>query len=138
MAKLNNKGYMLVELILASAIAFGMAYFLLSLTMKIKDKNDNFMVESLTLTDKAIITNIIMKDIYAGADSKCSELKKKITINGNKFIYKDKDNNNKINIVNQYAKLGVPKCDDGNNLIIPLTVKQLAKKNEDFAVKIYY
>ena len=35
----NNKGYMLVEIILASVIAFGITYFIVDLTIKLKNKN---------------------------------------------------------------------------------------------------
>ena len=62
--KLNNKGYMLVEIILASVIAFGVAYFLLDLVIKLKNKNDDLFVDTLARTDQAIITNTIMRDIY--------------------------------------------------------------------------
>ena len=45
MKKLNNKGYLTVEVVLASVIAFGLAYFLLNLTIKVKDKNDDMLVK---------------------------------------------------------------------------------------------
>ena len=41
--KLNKKGYMLVEIILASALAFGLAYFILELTLKVKEKDDDLI-----------------------------------------------------------------------------------------------
>ena len=59
MKKLNNKGYMLVEIILASVIAFGVAYFILDLVIKLKNKNDDLFVDTpvsythLTLPTKA-------------------------------------------------------------------------------------
>ena len=61
--KLNNKGYMLIEIVLASVIAFGLAYFMLELTLKLKNKNDDLMVETLMATDNAIISNAIMREL---------------------------------------------------------------------------
>ena len=61
MVKLNSKGYMLVEIILASVIAFGVAYFIINLTIKLKNKNDDMLVETQVKTDQAIITNKLMK-----------------------------------------------------------------------------
>ena len=50
--KLNNKGYMLVEIILASALAFGLTFFIIDLTIKLKNKNDDLVVETLISTDR--------------------------------------------------------------------------------------
>ncbi len=63
MRKLNNKGYLIVELILASVLAMTMAYFLLNLVVKLSKKNQDLYVETVLLTDKAIITNTIMDDV---------------------------------------------------------------------------
>lgn len=84
--KLNNKGYMLIEIILASAIAFGLAYFMLELTLKLKNKNDDLLVETLTNTDNAIISNAIMKYLNENSDGVN-------TICGDRIITKDTDNN---------------------------------------------
>ena len=59
----NNKGYMLVEIIVASAIALVMAYFLIDITIKLVDKNNDYYIDSVLLTDKNIITKEIMDDI---------------------------------------------------------------------------
>ena len=134
MKKLNNKGYMLIELILASALAFGIAYFLISLTMQLKNKNDDMLVETLTMTDQAIITNIIMKDLYAnnGVDFNCDDI---IVENEKTFKYKDK-----INTINEYAKIGtIQNCNNDDSMIsftIPLSVTQLSDK--DFNIYIRY
>ena len=37
----NNKGYMLVEIILAFAITFALLYFMMDLVFKIKNKKEN-------------------------------------------------------------------------------------------------
>ena len=49
--KLNRKGYMLVEIILASAIAFGVGYFILQMVINLKNKNDDLLVETLSAID---------------------------------------------------------------------------------------
>lgn len=66
MKKLNNKGYMLVEIILASVIAFSVAYYLINLTFKFKDQNMDLY--NLTVIDNAKIniTKNIMEDLKQG------------------------------------------------------------------------
>ena len=61
--KLNNKGYMLVEIIVASVIALVMAYFLIDITINLVNKNNDYYVESTLLTDKSLVTKEIMEDI---------------------------------------------------------------------------
>ena len=61
--KLNNKGYMLVEVIIASAIALIMAYFLIDITITLTNKNNDYYVESTLITDKNLITKEIMDDV---------------------------------------------------------------------------
>lgn len=129
MKKLNNKGYMLVEIILASAIAFGIAYFLLDLVIKLKNKNDDLLVDTLAKTDQAIITNTIMRDIYNNEDISCSD----ISINNNKLIYKDKTLE-----INKYTTINSPTCtiNESNITInIPLQVKT-TKKSYDVNINI--
>lgn len=123
MKKLNNKGYMLVEIILASVIAFGVAYFILDLVIKLKNKNDDLFVDTLARTDQAIITNTIMRDIYnKNTQFSCNN----ISVDGNKFKYKDT-----IIEVNKYTTIGAITCNvTSTNLIelnIPLKVKTTKK-----------
>ena len=61
--KLNNKGYMLVEIIIASVLAFSVVYYLLNLTYDFKDKNEDVYFSTATLSDKINITNNIMNDL---------------------------------------------------------------------------
>lgn len=61
--KLNNKGYMLVEIIIASVLAFSVAYYLLNLTYDFKDKNEDVYFSTATLSDKINITKNIMNDL---------------------------------------------------------------------------
>lgn len=60
---LNNKGYMLVEIIVASAIALTMAFFLMEMTLKIVNSNNDYYEESVLLFDKNIVTKEIMDDV---------------------------------------------------------------------------
>lgn len=131
--KLNNKGYMLIEIILASAIAFGLAYFMLELTLKLKNKNDDLLVETLTNTDNAIISNAIMRELNDNnGNFDCSKITindKKISING-KFVTE----------VNKYSSLGSCKDDDSSetrkHIVIPLTIT--GQNNKHFDVDLYY
>ena len=125
MKKLNNKGYMLVEIILASVIAFGVAYFILDLVIKLKNKNDDLFVDTLARTDQAIITNTIMRVIYdKNTQFSCNNISK--SDDGTKFIYKDT-----IIEVNKYTTIGTIYCKvTPPNLIelnIPLTVNTTQK-----------
>ena len=130
----NNRGYMLVEIILASVIAFGIAYFIITLTVNLKNKNDDLMVETLAVTDQTIISNKIMKYLLTeNASFECNLTKDVIKY---KNVSGDIDT---IDIVNDYTDVGEIKCDiiDNNVIInVPLTVKQITDK--DFDVNISY
>lgn len=131
MKKLNNKGYMLVEIILASAIAFGIAYFLLDLVIKLKNKNDDLLVDTLAKTDQAIITNTIMRDIYNDIVISCDD----ISINNNKLTYKGKTFE-----INKYATINslAYNCEITESNIkinIPLQVKT-TNKSYDVTIDI--
>jgi len=137
--KLNNKGYMLIEIILASVIAMTIAYFMTDLTLKIKNKNDDLLVKTLVSTDQAIIYNAIMKDLYSGRyvdGVSCDDISGKVVINNTKNIFKY---NNFTNIVSEYAMLGNFNCVDKTDYLeitVPLSVKQLP--DDDFNVNIKY
>ena len=125
MKKLNNKGYMLVEIILASVIAFGVAYFILDLVIKLKNKNDDLFVDTLARTDQAIITNTIMRDIYnKNTQFSCENILNNISVEDNKFKYNDTINDTIIIEVNKYTTIGDITCnvESPNLLNIPLTV----------------
>lgn len=68
MKRLNNKGYMLVEIIVASVIAFSVAYYLLNLTYKFKDKSEDIYYSTTMLSDKINITKNIMNDLEKISD----------------------------------------------------------------------
>lgn len=130
---LNNKGYMLIEIVLASVIAFGLAYFMLELTIKLKNKNDDLMVETLMATDNAIISNAIMRELQENnGNFDCSKITisdKKVSING-KFVTE----------VNEYANLS--QCVDNDSsdtkkhIVIPMMI--IGQNNKHFDVDLYY
>ena len=95
---LNNRGYVLVEIVLASVLAFGVAYYILNLTIKLKDKNMDLMVRTLTATDQAIIQNKLVGYLKTGDNAfDCS----KINIDYDKKIISY--NGNVIDVLNDYA-----------------------------------
>ena len=135
---LNRKGYMLVEIILASVIAFGIAYFILDMTIKLKNKNDDLLVETQVMTDKTIINNKLMKyAIDKGQEFDCS----KLAVEGNTISY-DGDT---IDILNGYTNIEYNsnncKVDIDKATIsvhIGLDVPQMADKNFDINLNYRY
>lgn len=80
---------MLVEIIVASVIAFSVAYYLLNLTYKFKDKSEDIYYSTTMLSDKINITKNIMNDLEKISDKSSDGLGKgtdnntyTITING--------------------------------------------------------
>lgn len=63
MIKLNRKGYMTVEIIIASVIAFSIAFFLMEITMKLVDITDNEYINTNFMTDKALVMKNVKKNI---------------------------------------------------------------------------
>lgn len=127
----NNKGYMLIEVILASVMAIGVAAFLAGITIKLKNKNDDLLVKSLVSTDQGIIYNTIMEDVYDN-DLSASQVCTKLSASGNNVSY-----NGIVTIVSEYAKVGTLKCDEGKKLIvIPISVEQLPDENFDIVIKL--
>ena len=130
MKRLNNRGYVLIEIILASAIAFGIAYFILDLTIKLKNKNDDLVVRTLTQTDRGIITNRFMS--YMVDDNfSCDNVK----IVDNTIKYNDEV----IDIVNKYAKLENYNCSITSNRVnLKFFIKVRQLEEENFNVDINY
>ena len=130
MKRLNNRGYVLIEIILASAIAFGIAYFILDLTIKLKNKNDDLVVRTLTQTDRGIITNRFMG--YMVDDNfSCDNVK----IVDNTIKYNDEV----IDIVNKYAKLENYNCSITSNRVnLKFFIKVRQLEEENFNVDINY
>lgn len=138
MKKLNNKGYMLVEIVLASAIAFGLAYFLLDLIIKVKNKNDDLLVKSLVSTDQAIIANAIMRDLYTSSNIDsflCSNIK----FSGNTFTYTDTNGNDTTVILSEYTDVGTVSCPTDVVGSIHINIKISGKlSDEDFTLDLLY
>lgn len=134
----NNKGYMLIEVILASVMAIGVAAFLAGITIKLKNKNDDLLVKSLVSTDQGIIYNTIMEDVYdndLSASQVCTKLSVYYDNEGCKCYKVEYDN--VVTAVSEYAKVGTLKCDEGKKLIvIPIGVEQLPDENFDIVIKL--
>ena len=144
--KLNNRGYMLVEIILASAIAFGMAFFLTNMTIKLKNKNDDMLIETIVSTDQAIISNAIMRELKGqGCDTikePGNELIKLVNVDGSnsKKVYV---NDKLVTITSEYATVYDMDCIKDPNtdvtmvrVSVPIRVKQLPDRN--FDVELYW
>ena len=65
--KLNRKGYLTVEIILASTIAFAIAFFLIEITVKLVSKTDDVYHETVIAYDDAIIINNIINTIITAS-----------------------------------------------------------------------
>ena len=63
---LNRKGYMLVEIVVASVLAMSIAYYLLNLTYKFKNTNEDLYQSYNYMSDKILITKNIMNDLERG------------------------------------------------------------------------
>lgn len=132
MRHLNNKGYMLVEIVLAFAIALGIVYFMLDLTINLKNKNDDLMVIALTQTDRTIIMNGLMSNI--DDDDFCSNIE---IDKGNNIVKYD---GKVIDILNKYALVGDFVCGDSSDsswkkIEISISVKQLPDENFNIYIK---
>lgn len=80
MKKLNRRGYMTIEIILASTVTFIIAFFLIDITMKLVDTTDDAYADTVLATDKALITKNIKENLekdlcfYNGIDTvNCSD-----------------------------------------------------------------
>ena len=132
--KLNKKGYMLVEIILASALAFGLAFFIIDLVIRLKNKNNDLLVETLITTDKTIITNKLMS--YAQSETKDFDCNK-LTITGNTVKYDEEV----IDIITDYANVGELSCSTKAgkvSITIPISVPQTPDKDYDITFDYKY
>lgn len=64
--KLNRKGYMLVEIIISFTLAMSIAYYLLNLTYKFKNMDEDIYMSTIFIKDKILVTKNIMNDIDRG------------------------------------------------------------------------
>ena len=91
------------------------AYFLLNLVVKMSSKNQDLYVETALLTDKAIMTNLVMEDI-----NKYTLVGVSQSGNSVNFDFKDKDNNDikKKLVVDTDDKSVTYSNEDGSNAIV--------------------
>lgn len=70
--KLNRKGYMTIEIILAAVITFFIAFFLIDITMDLSGTTDDAYTDTVLVTDKALITKNIKENLESDIrDSGC-------------------------------------------------------------------
>lgn len=137
--KNNNKGYVLIEIILAFSIAFIMIYFMMDLIIKVKNKNDDLVASLIVQTEQSIITNKLMERLYLDVETNADmdEFCNNITIDSSSKTIKYKDQvinkiDDSIDIGNNFSC----ESDSGNLKIrIPLNVKQIQR---DYDVLINY
>ena len=91
------------------------AYFLLNLVVKMSNKNQDLYVETALLTDKAIMTNLVMEDV-----NKYTLVGVSQSGNSVNFDFKDKDNNDikKKLVVDTDNKSVTYSNEDGSNAIV--------------------
>ena len=143
MKKMNNKGYMLVEIIMAFAITFTLLYFMMDLVLKMKNNNDDLLVETVVKTDSTIITNGLME--YAKnvtnkseAQSFCSKIeigsdKKTVKYAGN--VIDVIDDNSLIDSSGYFCNF----AEKGRLKVrIPVKVKQMKDENFDIILDYRY
>ena len=136
--KSRSKGYMLVEIILASTIAFAIAYLIINLTIKIKNKNDDLMTTTLTSTDQTIVSNKLSALLEEkGKDFDCGKLE----INGKTITYEG----NPVDTLNEYASYNISdKKEDwcyvdpeGTYIKINLPIEIKQQQDEYYDVNLY-
>lgn len=119
MRKLNNKGYLLVEIIVAFSLAMAFLYIISDITIRVKNKNDDLKVRMLATVDQTVIYNMIMSEAYH-----YDKDDKNINFNGtrcllgvssNKFTYQSKNF-----FVSDYVTLSNSSC---SSKIVKLNVK---------------
>ena len=161
MPKLNRKGYLAVEVILASVVAVSIAVFLIDLTVKMVNKTNDNYTNTLFLTDKALITNHLRKEIKQDMKNN-SGLKSAGIKNGScyleykndfgKWINISKDEENRdaityspgysktINKDIKYSDINIKTCKLENNyLIIKINFEDIftTTNNRDIEIVLY-
>ena len=99
---MNNKGYLLVEIIVASVLAMTITFFLVELTINLKNINDDYYVNTMLETDQILMLEDVMDDLSSYELVKVevglntvdftfnilgSEVIKRITVDDNTFSY---------------------------------------------------
>ena len=70
MKKLNNKGYLTIEIILSAVIAFTIAFFLIEVTVNFSNASDNYYTDTIFITDKALVSDNVKKNIQNDINEK--------------------------------------------------------------------
>lgn len=150
MRKLNNKGYLLVEIIVAIVIAMGIAYYLMNLTIRFSEKDED-IYKSITWTnDKNILTNLIMEDVELYKLNVAKKGKDDYSIS---FEFDDEDIENKELVINRdsrtisygdYVKkidsslqIGEVKLVNGSNYTIVTVPLKSIYSDEDYGLKLF-
>lgn len=143
--KLNRKGYMLVEMILASVIAMSIAYYLLNLTYKFKDKNEDIYNSTVLIADKILITKNIMNDFDGKIVKIINQNDKEITLSVGGITKKITVDKNSIKYINEDGEVIYKKTLDNSteigkisadNNIISIPIKSIYSKNISY-IKIF-
>ena len=162
MVKLNKKGYLAVEVILASVVAVSIAVFLIDLTVKMVNKTNDNYTNTLFLTDKALITNHLRKEIkqdmknnsgLKSADIKNGSCYLEYNNGSGKWINISKDEENRDAIITyspgysktinkdiKYISIYIDKCGVENNyLIIKINFEDIftTNNNRDIEIVLY-
>lgn len=69
MKKLNRRGYLTIEIVLAATLAFTIAFFLIDLTIKFANKTDDIQLDTLYITDNALLIENIREVINIDKDA---------------------------------------------------------------------
>ena len=138
----NRKGYMLVELVLATLIAAIIAAYMFSLTVKQKNNNDDLLVETTVTTNTALATNKLLQII---SDEKnkfdCGKIVVEEDLKTIKYV-KDENKEIIVAVYDKYATLNrqAPYCtsdkddDESSQIHIGVNVPQLPDKNFDIVI----
>ena len=161
MVKLNKKGYLAVEVILASVVAVSIAVFLIDLTVKMVNKTNDNYTNTLFFTDKALITNHLRKeikqDIQSNGGLNSANIKNgscylEYNNGSDKWIKISKDEENRdaityspgysktINKDIKYSSIYIDKCGVENNyLIIKINFEDIftTNNNRDIEIVLY-
>ena len=68
MKKLNRRGYLTIEIILGSVIAFAIAFFLIEITVKMVSNNDDTFRDTIITTDNALIISGVKEVVENNTD----------------------------------------------------------------------
>jgi len=144
MKKLNNKGYLIVEIIVASVLAMTIGYFLIRLVIKFSAQQEDTYMTTKYISDKNILTTMIIQDVEKLGVKEIEIAEKKVTFTFNDSSSKELiiDSNNKITYdgyIQQFDNsltFGIINIEYNDNYIsinIPMTTNY---SNEDYGIKL--